>query len=408
MEAARLAYEEASATGDGRATDIANLALAGAQVLAGEPVDVQAAIDAAAGWSGAWMWSSPPGQLVHVLSWTEHPTAISHAERVQAAGLARGDRIAQSNCLSQIGVVLFCRGDWERAAGCLRRSIELDEPSVPVVADLAYVLASSGRGDEALGLLEHVTARGRLDIVHLQVRRGLIGLLLGAANSVEVLVEAEALAIDVGLRAVRPLPYRRDLVEALVAAGRLDDAAAAAERLAVDAERCDLDNARADAAAAGAVVEAAAGRMAEARELFGEAAKIQERSGLRYELARTLLAAGSAARRAGRRADARECLDEAAELFRGMGAEPWSRRCADEVARIGLRSTGNGPASKSLTPTEQQVADLVAGGKTNAEIANALFVSVRTVESNLTRVYRKLGLRSRTELTRHIGAATGT
>jgi len=60
-----------------------------------------------------------------------------------------------------------------------------------------------------------------------------------------------------------------------------------------------------------------------------------------------------------------------------------------------------------LTPTEQQVADLVADGRTNAEIANALFVSVRTVESNLTRVYRKLGLRSRTELTRHIGSASG-
>ena len=407
LQAARSAFDEAAASGDVRAADIAGLALAGAQVLAGQPVDVSRAIDAADRWAGPWTWSSPPGQLVHVLTWTEHASAIAHAERVQAAGVARGDRIAQSNCLSQIGAVLFTRGDWEQAEGCLRRSIELDEPSGPLLADLAYLLASSGREGEARGLLDQVTARGRLDLVHLDARRGLIGLLSGATASVDGLVEAEALAIDVGLRAVRAVPYRRDLVEALVAVGRVDEASAAVERLMDDAARCDLDNARADAAAAGAVVEAALGHAAEARDMFVAAAKMQERSGLRYELARTLLAAGSAARRAGRRADGRESLDEAAVLFGDMGARPWVARCADEVARIGLRSTARGSASRQLTPTEQQVADLVADGRTNAEIANALFVSVRTVESNLTRVYRKLGLRSRTELTRHVGSASG-
>jgi DNA-binding CsgD family transcriptional regulator len=55
----------------------------------------------------------------------------------------------------------------------------------------------------------------------------------------------------------------------------------------------------------------------------------------------------------------------------------------------------------SLTPTEQRVAELVAAGRTNTEIAAALFISVKTVEANLTRIYRKLDLRGRVELARH-------
>ena len=76
-----------------------------------------------------------------------------------------------------------------------------------------------------------------------------------------------------------------------------------------------------------------------------------------------------------------------------MGAPLWEERARDELARIGGRARSGG-----LTPTEERVAELVAEGRSNKEVADALFVTVRTVEANLTRIYAKLGIRSRTEL----------
>ena len=87
-------------------------------------------------------------------------------------------------------------------------------------------------------------------------------------------------------------------------------------------------------------------------------------------------------------------LTQALEIFDGLGAAAWSERTRAELARIG----GRAASSVDLTPTEARVAELVAAGSTNREAADALFVSVHTVEANLKRIYRKLGIRSRTEL----------
>ena len=76
----------------------------------------------------------------------------------------------------------------------------------------------------------------------------------------------------------------------------------------------------------------------------------------------------------------------------------WAEKATTETARIGGRS----PGPLELTPTEQEVADLVGKGLTNREVANALFLSVSTVEANLRRIYQKLGVRSRTELSRRL------
>jgi DNA-binding NarL/FixJ family response regulator len=115
-----------------------------------------------------------------------------------------------------------------------------------------------------------------------------------------------------------------------------------------------------------------------------------------FELARTLLAFGQVERRAKRRAEARQALTRALDLFDALGAPRWSEKAAAELARI----PGRGPASPSLTETERQIAELVAAGLSNKEVAARLFIAVRTVESTLSRVYEKLGVRSRTELAR--------
>jgi DNA-binding NarL/FixJ family response regulator len=117
-----------------------------------------------------------------------------------------------------------------------------------------------------------------------------------------------------------------------------------------------------------------------------------------FERARTLLALGQTQRRAKQRRAARESLGEALTLFDGLGSLLWADRTRVELARIGGRAAGNG----ELTPTERRVAELVADGRSNKEAAAELFVSVKAVEANLSRVYAKLGVRSRSELARKL------
>jgi DNA-binding NarL/FixJ family response regulator len=102
---------------------------------------------------------------------------------------------------------------------------------------------------------------------------------------------------------------------------------------------------------------------------------------------------GALRRRAKRKAAARAALEEALASLEAMGVPVWAERARRELARIGGRAR-----SRELTPTEERVAELVAEGRTNREVADALFLRVRAVEANLTRIFAKLGLRSRTEL----------
>jgi DNA-binding CsgD family transcriptional regulator len=116
-----------------------------------------------------------------------------------------------------------------------------------------------------------------------------------------------------------------------------------------------------------------------------------------FELGRTLLVAGHVTRRAKQKRPSREALEEAIALFGALGTPLWLAKARDELARVG----GRAPSPFALTPTEEQVAHLVAAGRSNKEVADALFISVNTVEANLTRIYRKLGLRSRAALAAH-------
>jgi DNA-binding CsgD family transcriptional regulator len=141
--------------------------------------------------------------------------------------------------------------------------------------------------------------------------------------------------------------------------------------------------------AAGGDLEAGIEELARARELGTEL-------GCPLEHGRTLLLLGQALRRAQRRADARKTLGEALAVFERLGAPLWAERARRELGRIGGRTA----ARDELTSAEQRVAELVAEGMSNREAAAALFVTVKTVEAALSRVYRKLGIRSRAELAR--------
>ena len=193
-------------------------------------------------------------------------------------------------------------------------------------------------------------------------------------------------------------PFTPDLIEAWAAAGDLDRAASRLAWLQDAARRLDhpwarITGGRAEAALRlaqrdpPAAVQAVAAVIPEARE-----------RGLPFELGRCLLVLGTAQRKARQRRDAAVSLDEATATFCGMGAPRWQALAAAQRARL---APGN---DNTLTPTEQRIADLVAAGHSNPEIAATLYISVKTVEANLTRIYRKLGLRGRVDLARrHLG-----
>jgi DNA-binding CsgD family transcriptional regulator len=122
---------------------------------------------------------------------------------------------------------------------------------------------------------------------------------------------------------------------------------------------------------------------------------------LPLERARTVLALGRTQRRAKQKRAARESLEQASQIFDELGARLWVERAREELARIG----GRAPSSGELTATERRVAELVAEGRPNKEVAAALFVTVKAVEANLSRVYAKLGIRSRAELASRLARA---
>jgi DNA-binding CsgD family transcriptional regulator len=149
-----------------------------------------------------------------------------------------------------------------------------------------------------------------------------------------------------------------------------------------------------------ALVAAARGDLDEALARAGRALAAHERLPQPFELGRTLLVKGTIERRGKHRAAARTTLAQALETFDQLGAPLWAEKAAAELARI----SGRGRSAGGLTETERRVAELVAEGRSNKEVASMLFVTVRTVEANLSKVYAKLGIRSRTELARRFSA----
>jgi DNA-binding CsgD family transcriptional regulator len=189
-----------------------------------------------------------------------------------------------------------------------------------------------------------------------------------------------------------------DEIEALVALGEPDKARSLLLPFLARAKTLGRHWALATAERSWGLLSASMGELPEALGAFDRALESHEFLEEPFELGRTLLAQGQTLRRSKKWRLARDSLSESLAIFDRLGADLWVQRAAAEMARIG----GRAPGPVGLTPTEQNLADLVARGLTNREAARALFLSVSTVEANLRRIYRKLGVRSRTELSRRL------
>ncbi|HEX3978595.1 MAG TPA: LuxR family transcriptional regulator [Solirubrobacteraceae bacterium] len=187
------------------------------------------------------------------------------------------------------------------------------------------------------------------------------------------------------------LVFLPDEIEALVALGELTRAQPLIELLRRLGVTHDRPWAIAAAARGRGILAAARGDPQEAVAALEEALAAHDRVEMPFERGRTLLALGRALRRRKQWSAARDALREALALFVQTGAPLWARAALNEVGRAGERSGEPG----ELTATERQIAELAASGLSNQEVAERAFLTVKGVEANLTRAYRKLGIRSR-------------
>lgn len=210
----------------------------------------------------------------------------------------------------------------------------------------------------------------------------------------QCLSRADELVTSIGLAEPAGHRFHADHVEVAVARGDLARAAAMAERLSHRAGRASYPWIRAAAARSRAILSAAQGDLDAAIAAAGQAVAEHEHAAMPFERARTLLAVGRIRRRRKEKLLARDALAVARRIFDDLGAQLWSAHAAQELQRLGLRRG----SQRNLTPSEERIAGLVADGLTNREVASALFISQKTVEASLSRVFRKLGIRSRREL----------
>ena len=295
--------------------------------------------------------------------------AISAEEASEIAETGLGTGFVGTLALAAVAMVAAHRGDAETCVAVSRRlrrlGSELELPSTLACAE------------QALGHLELGGGEPEAAVAHF--RRAL------------------EYAHEHGTRDPAFLFTHADVVEALVRLDRGDEAEPVLAELEAGAE-----------ATGGAWARAAVHRC---RALLGPDDELDAHltaalaahadPAMPFEQARTRLAIGERMRRARRRADAREPLAAAAEAFAAMGARAWAARAASELAAAGGAAASPGGAEEwaaALTARERDVCELVAAGSTNREVAAALFLSPRTVEHHLRSAYRKLGIRSRTEL----------
>lgn len=318
-------------------------------------------------------WHSLP-RLLTSLAWIEWRTGdLGLAERILEEARTGMLQTGEGAWMENVGIITLwvavIRGDVEEARRIQRHTQERLAAN-PLLTQLRWATT--------LAAAELAFSRGDATTAHAGLAR-----LMEVARTVTL--EPAFLCQVVVLDA-----------ETLVALGRGHETAATLELHAGRLRGAGIPWIDAELDRAEAVVLAADGRVADAMDRSERGLDAIRSAGLPYLLGRALLTAGEIRRRGRQKARARDALDEAVRVFERLGARIWADRARTELARVARRREPGAP----LTATERQVVDLVAHGRSNKEIADALFMSVHTVEAHLTRLYRAFDVQGRTELAR--------
>ena len=333
-------------------------------------------------------------------------TSPESANRLLVATQRERDRSAPLACLQGIRAWRArATGDWSRALDILETARPLAAVTGATGAQLgmgalaAELAGLQGRGDDLADEVAHLRRQAlrigdRRRLASIDRAVGLLALAQGRLDDAVVALQAIADLPFLG-RGLRDavLPSRSDLVETLVRLGRTEEAEVRAALVSQSLAAMDDPLARAlDLRTQAHLVEGA-----EAEALLRSALAAHEEAHDPFEEARTWLLLGEHLRRDRQRSAARTCLLTAQRAFDHLGAAPWLRR-----ARTELRAAGGQPLASDglevLTAQERAVAEAVASGRSNREVAEALFLSPRTVEYHLSSVYRKLGVHGRSAL----------
>lgn len=358
----------------------------------------------------------PDADLLRTGPRWDHACALLWSDRLEEAtaewhllledAAATGDEGSMPYTLAHLALTRCLAGELEKAGALASEGYELSietglaSEQAMLMAVQALILAHQGEEEQCRGLAREAIALGErrsLKIAVITGRSALALLDLSLGDFAGVKAELEEVERDVtaaGTGNPGGMRFVPDYVEALTGLGELDRAEAVLGRYEGHAVRLDRPAARAAALRCGGLIAAARGDGERAQRAFVAALEQHERVTLPIDRARTILAKGAMLRRAKRKRAAREALEEALEVFNERGAKLFAATTARELGRISGRAASAG----ELTPSERRVAALVASGRTNREVAAALVLAERTVESHLSHIYRKLGVRSRAEL----------
>jgi DNA-binding CsgD family transcriptional regulator len=359
---------------------------------------------------GLALVDDPRWTKANVLAWTDGlERARTVLDTLCREAVARDEEGALAMFLHMLGKVEWRLGHWADArrhvdqAEELARYLELDTVRAFALEKQVLLYAYAGDVDAARSKAAETLAAASW--TETSVRHSLGVLALSRGDPAEACRELEPVCESAWRAGVREPTHLREMpeaVQAFVAVGETARAAELLERFEQEARRLERRSGLALAGRCRGLLAATEGRYAYAEAAFEEALGQHRRVQEPFELARTFLAFGSVQRRAKRRSHARELLGHALAIFEELGARLWAERARAELARIG----GRAPSSGDLTATERQLADLVAQGLSNKEIAAALFVTPKTVGTKLSRIYAKVGVHSRTELVRRLGERT--
>ena len=347
-----------------------------------------------------------------LLSWAGDPAGSrTILERLRSSVVARGDDHSLTYVAFHLGRVECLAGNWELAARYADECFEMmaqtgqkeERPFALTVR--ALVVAHVGRVDDARGDRRRAAARARSGRrpAHLEMLaiRGFLEHSLGDAREAHRFLGPLPHAVaDAGFGEPALFRFHGDAIETLLALGDPDAAATLLDELDGQARATGRVWAHTIGCRSRALVDAAAGKTEAALAGAARALELHEELEEPFELARTLFVMGTLQRRTRQKRAARESLTQALAMFDHLGARLWSEKAHAELGRIG----GRAPAPGALTPTEERVAGLVAAGHTYREVADALFISPKTVQWNLSKIYRKLGIRSRAELAAKLAA----
>jgi DNA-binding CsgD family transcriptional regulator len=345
-------------------------------------------------------------ELAHILVWSYRLDRARPLLEALHADWRDRDENLSLNAVWYLALVEFRAGRWARAAehagtareiGLQNTTEQHETPSqIWPVALLALHRGDVDRARELAELgLERAEGRPALR-AHFHATLGLAASWSDDPETAAArFADAETDAADAEIRHPGMLSWRDEYVEALLRLDRREEAVTLLDAWEGEALRLGADWTLARAKRCRGLAATSMGDQERAAELLEEAVAQHETAGDPFGRARTLLVLGAVRRRLRQKRTAREAIAGALAAFEELGAGGWAEKARGELGRIGGRRRETG-----LTPAERRVAELVARGSTNREVAAALFLAERTVEAHLSHVYAKLGVRSRTELTR--------